>query len=83
MEINKLFLYQLTYTRNISMKNTDAFYKAQIQIKHCSFHNKQKINCEDNNLKCLYLQQFNLRFISHPDTHLSLSHLLNLCTVEL
>lgn len=39
--------------------------------------------CEDNNLKCLYLQQFNLRFISHPDTHLSLSHLLNLCTVEL
>lgn len=45
MEINKLFLYQLTYTRNISMKNIDAFYKAQIQIKHCSFHNKQKINC--------------------------------------
>lgn len=39
--------------------------------------------CEDNNLKCLYLQQFNLRFISQPDTHLSLSHLLNLCTVEL
>lgn len=39
--------------------------------------------CEDNNLKCLYLPQFNLRFISHPDTHLSLSHLLNLCTVEL
>lgn len=39
--------------------------------------------CEDNNLKCLYLPQFNLRFISHPDTHLSLSYLLNLCTVEL
>lgn len=75
MEINKLFLYQLTYTRNISMKNIDAFYKI----------NKRStvMTCEDNNLKCLYLQQFNLRFISHPDTHLSLSHLLNLCTVEL
>lgn len=38
--------------------------------------------CEDNNLKCLYLPQFNLRFISHPDTHLSLSHLLNLCNFK-